>query len=110
MMTPGYYSVATGWYGHRVGDAAMTGAWSISENAGEMQLTDASAEVACVLGRDSRSAAHDVALPRSVFWTREEDAACVSRTALATENRAAQPSAYGSNGLAHRIASLNHSS
>ena len=74
MMTPGAYSESSGWYGHRVGDTAMTGVWN------SMQLTDTSSEISCVLGRDSRSAEYTVALPNpstaqasnGLRWTYED--------------------------------------
>jgi hypothetical protein len=61
-MTPGAYSVATGWYGHRKGNNAMTGVWATYRQA---PITNT---IACVVGRDARSNTRDGTLNSSIDY------------------------------------------
>jgi hypothetical protein len=62
MMTAGAYSVENGWYGHRRGDQAMTGAWSTYREQSIAQATN------CVLGRDHRSNRNDQPLDSEITY------------------------------------------
>jgi hypothetical protein len=57
MLAPSVYtSPTTGWYGHRLGGVAMTGAWSTYQTAAVTSLQP------CVVARDRRSTTRDAVL------------------------------------------------